>query len=266
MNMKTIYFIAGLPRSGSTLLCNLLMQNPRFHASGTSGLVEVLRGVRDGWDQVAAFRAMPSAASRAAQLGALRGALFGFYDFVDRPVVFDKSRAWPNYVEMLAALLGDERVKILCCVRDLRDVVASFEKVYRRTLAVGVPMQQREAPEAFATLQGRCDLWVRADQPIGSAYNAVKDALARGHREKLHFVRYEELTAQPAATMAGIYAFLGEDGFTHDFENVEQVIAEDDRVHGFEGLHVIRSSVRAQRAQWPQVLGPLGERYRGEGW
>ena len=28
---KTFHFIAGLPRSGSTLLANILAQNPRFH-------------------------------------------------------------------------------------------------------------------------------------------------------------------------------------------------------------------------------------------
>jgi len=31
-----IHFIAGLPRSGSTLLAGILRQNPRFHAAMTS--------------------------------------------------------------------------------------------------------------------------------------------------------------------------------------------------------------------------------------
>ena len=56
--MKRLYFVAGLPRSGSTLLCNILMQNPAIYASATSGIPEVLRGIRDGWDLVSPFRAM----------------------------------------------------------------------------------------------------------------------------------------------------------------------------------------------------------------
>ena len=151
-------------------------------------------------------------------MGTLRGALHGYYERIERPVVLDRSRAWPAYIEMLEAMGLD--IKMLCCVRDMRDIVASFELRHRATLATGLTTQERAEPGAFRTLQGRCDLWVRADQPLGSAYNVMKDAIDRGHRNKLHFVRYEELTAQPGPTLAGIYAFLGLDPYEHDFDNV----------------------------------------------
>jgi len=38
---KTVHFVSGLPRSCSTLLCNLLAQNPRVHATPTSPLHEI---------------------------------------------------------------------------------------------------------------------------------------------------------------------------------------------------------------------------------
>ena len=41
---RTFHFISGLPRSGSTLLAALLKQNPRFHASMTSGLGSLVGG------------------------------------------------------------------------------------------------------------------------------------------------------------------------------------------------------------------------------
>ena len=71
------------------------MQNPAIYASATSGIAEVLRGIRDGWDLVAPLRAMRAEESRAALLGTLNGALQGYYDRVERPVVLDRSRAWP---------------------------------------------------------------------------------------------------------------------------------------------------------------------------
>ena len=40
--MKTIHYTSGLPRSCSTLLQNLLAQNPRVHATGTSGVHEIM--------------------------------------------------------------------------------------------------------------------------------------------------------------------------------------------------------------------------------
>jgi sulfotransferase len=39
--MKKIHFINGMPRSGSTLLCNILAQNPKFHVTPTSYVAEV---------------------------------------------------------------------------------------------------------------------------------------------------------------------------------------------------------------------------------
>ncbi len=274
--MERLYFVAGLPRSGSTLLCNLLMQNPRFYASGTSGLVEVVRGVRDGWDTVAAHRAMPAPVSRQAEAGALRGLLFGYHAGVGRPVAFDKNRAWPAYLETLTAVLDPhplpaspgsregQSVRILACVRDVRDVLASLELRWRATAAWGLTTQERTEPGAFGSLEQRCALWARADQPLGSAYNVLKGAVQRGHGDKIHYVRFEELTAHPTATMAGVYGFLGEEAFDHDFERVEQVIQEDDRAHGFVGLHEIRSAVRPVAPRWPDVLGPVADGYKGQ--
>jgi sulfotransferase len=45
--VRTIRFISGLPRSGSTLLAALLRQNPRFHANMSgplAGMVNAMLG------------------------------------------------------------------------------------------------------------------------------------------------------------------------------------------------------------------------------
>jgi sulfotransferase len=56
-SQRTFYFIAGLPRSGSTLLCNILAQNPRFYATHTSGCIEILLTIRNYWDKCIEHRA-----------------------------------------------------------------------------------------------------------------------------------------------------------------------------------------------------------------
>ncbi len=61
--------------------------------------------------------------------------------------------------------------------------------------------------------------------------------------------------------MEGIYKFLGEKHFKHNFEHVEQVTWEDDSVHGFKGLHNIRTKVEPMTPQWGTVLGPFAEQY-----
>lgn len=38
---KQIYFLAGLPHSGSTLWANTLAQHPMYYVTSTSGIIEL---------------------------------------------------------------------------------------------------------------------------------------------------------------------------------------------------------------------------------
>ena len=44
--MEQIFFQSSLPRAGSTLLQNILGQNPDFYATPTSGVLELLFAAR----------------------------------------------------------------------------------------------------------------------------------------------------------------------------------------------------------------------------
>lgn len=255
--MKRFHFIAGMPRSGSTLLANILAQNPRFHATSTSGIMDVMFTVRNVWDKLVEFRATPNEAGK---LRVLRGILDAYHADTDKPVVFDKCRGWLSLLEMAEAALG-RKAKVLVPVRDVRDVLASFEKLHREASKASQPAAEAENYFAFQTVAGRCDVWLRGDQPLGLAHNRILDAVNRGLGDRLFLVDFDDLTSDPARTMEQVYAFLGEEPFAHDFENVEQVTWEDDAVHGFKGLHDIRSKVAPMQPQWPRVLGPWAEGY-----
>ncbi len=257
MNQKTFHFIAGMPRSGSTLLCNILAQNPRFHTTGTSGIMDVMFNVRNVWDNLIEFKAAPD---EAAKTRVLRGILESYYSTQPNPVVFDKCRGWLSLLEMAEAVLG-RKAKVLVPVRDLRDVLASFEKLWRdksKTRQVG---QESANYFRFQTAQGRTEVWMQPDQPVGLAYARITDALNRGFGDRMFLVDFDDLTRNPNETMKAIYNFLDEPFFEHDFENVKQVTWEDDSVHGFAGLHDIRPKVAPIEPQWPKILGPFAEKY-----
>jgi sulfotransferase len=242
-----------MPRSGSTLLCNLLAQNPRFHATATSGILEMMFQVRNSWQNVDAFKAMNEQESDRCKVQVLRGILFGYFEHVENPVVFDKSRGWLAYMEMAEAVLK-RRPKVLVTVRDMRDILASFEKLFRKTSATRQLSQEAAAFHQFQTVAGRCEMLCRNDQLVGSSFNRVKDAVHRGWRDCMLFVEYERLTASPKAVLREIYEFLGEEPFEHDFDNVEQVTQEDDLVHIWKDLHKIRQKIEPQPPQWPSIL------------
>lgn len=250
--MKTIHFISGMPRSGSTLLCNILAQNPRLHCTHTSGCMDVMFGVRNQWDKLVEHQAHPDDECK---LRVLRGILEAYYETCPKPVILEKCRGWVSQLEMAEAVL-DRKAKVLVPVRSVAEVVASMERLHRKTAAIRQPPGEAENYFQMQTVQGRAEAWLAPGAVVGLALNRIRDAIARGFCDRLHFVSFEQLTASPRTTLESIYAFLDEPPYRHDFERVEQVTTEDDGVHGYVGLHDIRTSVLPVEPRAETVLGP----------
>ncbi len=107
---------------------------------------------------------------------------------------------------------------------------------------------------AFKTARKRFEMFIDDAQPIGRAFNAIRDAVTRGWLPNMHFIAYDGLTRRPQSTLKHIYRFLGGESHQHDFERVEQVTFEDDTAYGFKDLHTIRPKVAPQEPQWPHIL------------
>ena len=104
-------FVSGLPRSGSTLLCNLLAQNPKFHVSkATSGLHDIMFGVRNQWDKLIEHQAEGVDRERLKRV--LKSIFFSYHD-TDKPHIVDKGRGWLSLIEMIEFAL-EKPVKIIC--------------------------------------------------------------------------------------------------------------------------------------------------------
>jgi len=248
---KTVHFISGLPRSGSTLLANVLAQNPKFHVSPTSGILDIMFMVRNSWNKIVEFQAAPCDEQK---LLVLKGILQSFYSRQEASVVFDRSRSWLAHLEMAEAV-QETKPKVIVPVRDVRDVLASLEKLHRKTAATGQTPHEEQQYLQWQDMSFRVNFWAQKDQLVGLAYIRIKDAIARGWGKNMLFVPYEKFTSKPRDTMERIYEFLGEDYYKHNFNDVKQVIHEDDRVHGFAGLHTIKSKIEpAEDAQWQKIL------------
>lgn len=256
--MKTLHFINGMPRSGSTLLANILNQNPDFRATPTSGICPLLIQTAHAWNGVPEIRASAHADDK---LTTLRAMLSGFHSRITQPVVFDKSRGWVCAFEMLENLLGT-KPKILVTYRDIPSILASCEKLFRRELAT--PGSTAKFGQNMETIEGRLAHWSEGTQLVGGAYNRIRDCVARGHGSSLHFVNFDDLTSNPVSTLLAVYDFLGYKYFGgHDFDNVEQSTHEKDSEHGFTDLHTIRRAVRPVKKDFQAVLGDAVKPYLG---
>ena len=257
---KTVHFVSGLPRAGANLLSNILAQNPRFDVTPTSGIIDIVLMVRNRWNRVIEFQAAPD---EPAKLRVMRAVLDGYFDNgKNKPVVFDRSPAWLSVLEMAEAIL-ERKAKVLVSVRDVRDVLASYERLWRRNAGTWEMAQEQQNYFKWQTVEGRCEVLVGPGQPVGICYNRIEDALNRGFKDRMHFVDFDDLTRKPRETMAGIYDFLEEPAYEHDFHNIQQVTKEDDMILGIPGLHEVRPVIEPVEPQWPRYLGSVADKYAG---
>lgn len=256
---KTIHFLSGLPRSGMTLLSNVLAQNPRLHATSGGGVLAAMLLVRNEWSKMVSFRATPNDAGK---LRSLRGMLEGYYADVLQPVIIDRSLGWLGALEMAETIL-ERPAKVLVCVRDVRDVLATFELQWRTDPAMRAFIEQHPSLPRWETVAGRCDVWASNDESVGIAYNQIKDALSRGYRDRLHFVEFEQLMATPHEVLAGIYQFLGEPAFPHNVTSIRQVVWETYSLYGVPEHKDIPTCLTPIAPLWPEVLGGEAQRYDG---
>jgi sulfotransferase len=261
---KTIHFISGLPRGGGTLLCNILAQNPKLHMTSPAGALELLFAIRHRWNQVVDFQATPNEAGK---LRVLRATLNEFYSgkAISAPVALDKSRGWLSMLEM-AELLLEREARVIVPVRDVREVLASFERFWETAPKFQELVKKSVEKEKLPldTAEQRCACWLRPEQPVGLALNRIRDAMTRGFRDRMLFVEYERLTRQPLRTVAEIYDFLELPHFKHEFARIQHKTFDIDEMIGYQAAQCfpkVRPKLVAHAPEWPQRLGPWAEKY-----
>jgi len=250
--MKKLHFLTGLPRAGSTLLGDLLAQNPDFYASPSSGVRDMTNLIKNNWNGNEHFQASFDIEGVNAMI---KGVAHNYYSTRKEPVIFDKNRGWTSELP-LATLLSNDIPKMLVCVRDLTDILASFEKMYRSNNHNFMISLEKGSQEKYETLEGRCEVW--AATIIGKPFQALLESKKMGYMKHYHIVEFDNLTSNPEDTLKGVYEYLGKkwDAKLHQYDNVEMTTHENEIVRGFpQSLHEIRPKVEHFKSGAMQILG-----------
>lgn len=237
--MRSIHFISGLPRSGSTLLAALLRQNPRFHANVSgplAGMVQAMLGEMSDRSEFSVF------ITDEQRRRVLRGLFEQYYgDEFAAQVLFDSNRLWCSKLPLLCGLFPG--LKMIACVRHVSWVIDSVERLIQRNALRPSSIFNFQTG---GTVYSRAEGIANGDGMVGHAYNALKEAFYGEHAQQLMLLQYETLVSDPAGALAAVYDFLGEPAFRHDFDNVTfDVMAYDARL-GTPGLHAVGKRVAAQ--------------------
>jgi sulfotransferase len=234
-------------------LQNILAQNPDIYATPTSGVLELIFASRQNYTDSAEFKAQDSDLMRIAFLNYCKQGIIGFYNAIsNRKYVVDKSRGWGIHYDFLQTVLG-EQPKIICMVRDLRDVFASMENNFRKQPEKAQPIVNW-AEMRGTSVPKRIDVWSQSP-PIGLAIERLQEIIRLGNDKRILFVKYEDLCLNPTTEMIRIYQYLDIDYFAHDFENIVQFTKEDDTVYGAFGDHTIRHQLKLLPSKAKQLLG-----------
>jgi sulfotransferase len=250
--MEQLFFQSSLPRAGSTLLQNILAQNPDIYATPTSGVLELVFAARANYTESPEFIAQDAELMKKGWQAFARKGMDGFYEAItDKKYVVDKSRGWGIHYDFLNFIYPEP--KIICMVRDLRDIFASMEKNYRKNPDKANPILNWAQMQG-TTVPKRIDIWAQS-QPVGLAIERLQEIFRMGIDSKMLFIRFEDLCLYPESTMVQIYQYLGIPHYTHDFDNIEQVTKEYDEVYGVFGDHEIRTKLAPVPSRAKQILG-----------
>ncbi|MES2105517.1 MAG: sulfotransferase [Pseudomonadota bacterium] len=237
MSAAKYHFISGLPRSGSTLLAALLLQNPRFHAGMTSPVGGLFRGMLN---QLGAGSEFGSVVSTEQRRRLMRGIFESYYaDQAGKEVIFDTNRMWSAHMPVLMDQFPDS--KVIACVRNVAWVMDSLERRYRANPYEITRLFNDDTERN--TVYSRVETLAQANRLVGYPWTALKEAFYGEHAASLLIVDYDLLAQAPAKVMPLIYQFLGEAEFKHDFSNVNYDAPEFDAPLGMHGLHTVRTAV-----------------------
>nr|MBF0223319.1 sulfotransferase [Desulfobulbaceae bacterium] len=260
--MKQLYFLSGIPRSGSTVLANILNQHPDIYVSPTSGLLDLIFFSEQNLQKLEKAYVIDPIQKK----NIIQSTIDSYYAHRNETIILDKHRGWPRNLPAIARYVPN--LKIVINYRPIAEAVTSMiklmkknEKKYKkranpvddflRSKNLEINTQNR----AHAIFH---QLWKEPYENMLFGMNYEKKHLQSGKEKIFHYVNYDDLINDPGKVLSGIVMFLSADGqFTFNFNKIANNLKENDSTYwNMPGLHDVRSSLTKQSWDPDKVLGP----------
>ncbi|WP_069470898.1 sulfotransferase family protein [Candidatus Marithrix sp. Canyon 246] len=239
---KNILYVTGLPRSGSTLLCQLLDIHSQIYSTGhSSPLCQTLNQLRHNLsDNEFLLSQLDCDFNLGYQrlLNAYRGFINGWFAETDKPWVVDKNRGWLNQLDSVSLLNPDFRM--LVCVREPAQIYGSIEARHQNTLLLDFPDHL-----AHLSRYARAEKLFASDGVIGGPMKAI-EALqdeAETLQKRLFYVVFEDLMQDPQRVMQDIYRWLDLPSAAFNPQKLPVKAHESDSYYRFKYSHQTRTSL-----------------------
>jgi sulfotransferase len=256
--VKQFFFMAGLQRSGATVLSAILNQNPDLWVSPASPLFQMMVKQTVFFDELENkdFDRSESIASVISSTPHI------FYADKNVKYVVDKNLNWTTYkgVETIHKYITRD-IKIICPVRNILDILVSFDTIINASKdsqqnVIDERVLERTFPDK-PLADRRADWLMGYDKDIPLCLHFMKNAMYEQHRNMFHFVDYDDFIANPQQEIEKIYGFLQIEPYTHQFDNIINTEGiKENSLLNIKNLHTIRPSLNKQSRKPEDVFQP----------
>lgn len=245
---KTYHFMAGLPRTGSTVLSAILNQNPFVYVTPTSPMLNVISGMQHVWREDEAVKAnyFPE------QIDNLTRAIVpGFWKHRSEKIIIDRNRNWNKNMLNASKLFGS-KIKIIETVRDLPSIMASWLNLIKQQKNNVFEKRIIELGHKVNDSNIMAMVWFDIVKDCMEGLKQVKAEAS----EKIIFIDYDDLINDAKYELEKIEDFLDLPKWKYNFNLIENDVQDDDLLAwGFDGLHTIRPKLEKISKNPKDVLG-----------
>jgi sulfotransferase len=253
--MKTYHFLAGLPRSGNTLLSAILNQNPKIYSSPLSPVSQFL------WDCDQTITNNENAIrlnNKEPLINIGKNILQNYYADIKQNIIIDREKAWATEANMqIIKKYITDKPKIIFTVRPIIEILTSFINISPEESFIDIEMKNNNwwYKNYLTKNDNRCDYLMRPWGQIDKTIFSINEIIKSENKDMFCVIKYDEIMNAPKQTMDKIYNFLELPNYKHNFNNIKKVEQDNDEALGQPvNLHKIRPQLKKVSKDPKEVL------------
>jgi len=230
-----LYFLSGLPRTGTTLLSSILNQNSNIHSTSTSSLLDFLSGVDYVYNEV---QQRHKSADDQQLKNIFKAVVSSYYLHLSKPYIIDKWRGWMNNIPQIQEIITSDP-KIICTYRPIEEIITSFLFLLEKDSNNFIDIELKKRKIECNNLNRSMYLW--EEGVVGETYKFFEESLKY---KNCLYISYNDLVFNSQHTMNRIYDYLEVKNYTHNFKEIKSTSDDNDNYWQLKNLHQIRSEIK----------------------
>ena len=245
--------MAGLPRSGGTLISSILNQNPGVYVSPQSTLPNTLGAA---YNQYQSDENKDSDQSKSI-FNVMEMIIPTFYSGRPEKYIVDRHFSWlePHPYVILENHVKNN-IRVICPVRSVLEILASWNRLCEKDTKNAYDIEIRKTDRTKLPMADkRANYFMRIGGGILDSIENMKRVLYPQFKDNIMLVDYEVLMQDTKCTIDGIYDFLEIERYSHDLNNLSTPHTYND-TWGIKGHHEVKSSIKQEKYDLEKIFLP----------